>query len=186
MSRERRAFNRASFAQIRKNKTANPRCRAMRKGDWMSVRTTSSTVSFSRPFVLTGIADEQPPGRYTVEVVEELLPHISFPAYRRIATMMRLSPRMGSTERVRIVELEPLELAALLAADAEAPGNKGTLPSSAATEPQPAVTRAAERSTGGGWKNHWHSWFAMNANELTWIVLLAGAVLMVTAVLANR
>ena len=102
----------------------------------MNVRTTSSTISFSRPFVLAGIADEQPPGRYTVEIVEELLPHVSFPAYRRVATMMRLPPRAGSTERVRIVDLEPRELAALVAADAKAQDNKGTLPSSAATEPQ--------------------------------------------------
>jgi hypothetical protein len=158
----------------------------MRKGDWMSVRTTSSTISFSRPFVLTGIADEQPPGRYTVEIVEELLPHVSFPAYRRTATMMRLPPRTGSTERVRIVDLEPLELAALLAADAKAPDNNGTLPSSAAAEPQPAATRAAERSIDGDWKNRWHSWFATNLNRLTWMVLLAGAVLLVAAVLANR
>jgi hypothetical protein len=163
----------------------NARCRDAQKA-WMSVRTTSSTISFSRPFVLTGIADEQPPGRYTVEIVEELLTHVSFPAYRRIATMMRLPPRVDSTERVRVVDLEPQELAALLAADAKAPDNKGTLPSSAATEQQPAVTRAAERSTDGDWKNRWHSWFITNLNELTWMVLLAGAVLMATAVLANR
>ena len=182
MSRELCALNRASFAQSSKNETVNARCRDAQKA-WMSVCTTSSTISFSRPFVLTGIADEQPPGRYTVEIVEELLPHVSFPAYRRIATMMRLPPRVDSTERVRVVDLEPQELAALLAADAKAPDNKGTLP---ATEPQPAVTRAAERSAGGSWKNRWHSWFATNLNELTWMVLLAGAVLMVTAVVANR
>jgi hypothetical protein len=100
---------------------------ASRKRHWMSVRTTNSTITFSRPFVLTGIADEQPPGRYTVEVVEELLSHVSFPAYRRVATMMRLLPRTGSTERVRIVDLDPLELAALVAADAKA--QVSTMPS---------------------------------------------------------
>jgi hypothetical protein len=156
----------------------------------MSVRTTSSTISFSRPFVLTGIADEQPPGRYTVEIVEELLPHLSFPAYRRIATMMRLPPRVGSTERVRVVDLEPLELAALLAADAKAQDTKVTLPSSAAepqpTEPQPTMTRAAERRTAVGWKSRLQSWFALNLKELTWMALLASAVLLATVVLANR
>jgi hypothetical protein len=158
----------------------------MRERHWMSVRTTSSTISFSRPFVLTGIADEQPAGRYTVETVEELLPQVSFPAYRRIATMMRLPPRAGSTERVRVVDLEPLELAALLAADAKAQDNKVTLPSSATAEPQPTMTRASERRTALGWKSCWHSWFALNLNELTWMALLASAVLLATAVLANR
>jgi hypothetical protein len=158
----------------------------MRERHWMSARTTNSTITFSRPFVLTGIADEQPPGRYTVEIVEELLSHVSFPAYRRVATMMRLPPRVGSTERVRIVDLEPLELAALLAADAKAQDNKVTLPSSSTTQSQPAMTRTAERPTDGGWKNRWNSWFAMKRNELTWMVLLAGGVLMATAVLANR
>jgi hypothetical protein len=158
----------------------------MRERHWMSVRTTSSTISFSRPFVLTGIADEQPAGRYTVETVEELLPQVSFPAYRRIATVMRLPPRVGSTERVRVVDLEPLELAALLAADAKAQDNKVTLPSSATAEPQPTMTSASERRTAPGWKSRWHSWFALNLNELTWMALLASAVLLAAAVLANR
>jgi hypothetical protein len=121
-----------------------------------------------------------------VETVEELLPQVSFPAYRRIATMMRLPPRVGSTERVRVVDLEPLELAALLAADAKAQDNKVTLPSSATAEPQPTMTRASERRTALGWKSGWHSWFALNLNDLTWMALLASAVLLATAVLANR
>jgi hypothetical protein len=103
----------------------------------MSTRTTSSTISFSRPFVLTGIADEQPPGSYTVETDEELLSHVSFPAYRRVATLMRLPPRPGSTERSRVVDVDPLELVALLAADARAEDKTAAIASGAAAEPQP-------------------------------------------------
>jgi hypothetical protein len=103
----------------------------------MSIRTTSSTIRFSRPFVLTGIADEQPPGSYTVETEEELLSHVSFPAYRRVATLMRLPPRPGSTERSRVVDLDPLELTALLAADARAEDKTAAIASGAAAAPQP-------------------------------------------------
>lgn len=127
----------------------------------MSIRTTSTTISFSRPFVLMGIADEQPPGSYTVETDEEQLPYVSFPAYRRIATLMRLPPRPGSTERGRVVDLDPRELAALLAADARAEDKRAAFASGAAAEPQPPMRRAAERFTarGGGWKRYWQSWF---------------------------
>ncbi len=127
----------------------------------MSIRTTSTTISFSRPFVLMGIADEQPPGSYTVETDEEQLPYVSFPAYRRIATLMRLPPRPGSTERGRVVDLDPRELAALLAADARAEDKTAAFASGAATGPQPPMMRAAERFTarGGGWKRYWQSWF---------------------------
>jgi hypothetical protein len=127
----------------------------------MSIRTTSRTISFSRPFVLTGIADEQPPGSYTVEIDEELLSHVSFPAYRRIATLMRLPPRPSSTERARVVHLDPLELAALLVADARAEDKTAATASDAATEPQATMVHAAEPFTPRGWKSRWHSWLVV-------------------------
>jgi hypothetical protein len=127
----------------------------------MSIRTTSSTISFSRPFVLTGIADKQPPGSYTVEIDEELLSHVSFPAYRRIATLMRLPPRPDSTERARVVYLDPLELVALLAADARAENTTAAIASGAATERPPTMMLEAERFTPSGWKSRWHSWLVV-------------------------
>jgi hypothetical protein len=84
----------------------------------MSIRTASSTVSFSRPFFLSGIAGEQPAGSYRVETDEELLQSVSIPVYRRISTLIRLPPRPGSSEVARIVDPDPPELAALLASDA--------------------------------------------------------------------
>ena len=56
----------------------------------MTTRTTKSTVSFTRPFSLSGFDGEQPAGSYSVETDEELLDGVSFPAYRRMATMMQL------------------------------------------------------------------------------------------------
>ena len=56
----------------------------------MTTRTTKRTVIFTRPFSLSGFDGEQPAGSYSVETDEELLDSVSFPAYRRLATMMQL------------------------------------------------------------------------------------------------
>src|SRR5947209_2852295 len=62
----------------------------------MTVRTTSKTVTFIHPFSLTGTDEVQPAGTYTVETDEELLEPSSFPAYRRIATLLRLERNTGA------------------------------------------------------------------------------------------
>ena len=56
----------------------------------MTVRTSRKSVTFTQPFSLTGIDEVQPAGTYTVETDEELLPGLSFPAYRRVATLIFL------------------------------------------------------------------------------------------------
>jgi hypothetical protein len=68
----------------------------------MTVRTSHKTVTFMRPFSLTGIDEVQAAGSYTVETSEELLQAVSFPAYRRIETLIFLPSRPGGA----FVELE--------------------------------------------------------------------------------
>ena len=60
-------------------------------------RTHGRTVIFLRPFALRGVDGVQPPGAYTVETEEELIEGLSFPAYRRKATVMLL-PALDSRE----------------------------------------------------------------------------------------
>ena len=83
----------------------------------MTTRTTKRTVTFSRPFKL-GTSDVVfPAGRYFIETDEDLVDELSFPFYRRTATMMQLIAdplRPGITETAVI---DPLELEAALAAD---------------------------------------------------------------------
>ena len=74
----------------------------------MTVRTTSKTVTFGNPFSLTGTDEVQPAGIYTVETDEELLQPSSLPAYRRIATLLRLERNMG-TVLTQIVETNPVD-----------------------------------------------------------------------------
>jgi hypothetical protein len=84
----------------------------------MTMRTTSKTVTFMHPFNLSGKDEVQPAGTYTVETDEELLQASSIPAYRRIATLLRLERTTGRL-LIQIVETNPVELAAALARDAQ-------------------------------------------------------------------
>jgi len=85
----------------------------------MTTRTTKKTVIFTRPFSLSGFDGEQPAGSYSVETDEELLDGVSFPAYRRMATMMQLDTKLiGQGGVLQVAVIDPLQLEAALAADA--------------------------------------------------------------------
>src|SRR5690348_5630439 len=59
----------------------------------MTMRTTSRTVTFSRPFMLSGIVEPQPAGSYTVETDEEL---IGKRADNRLPTHFHAHPVAGT------------------------------------------------------------------------------------------
>jgi citrate lyase beta subunit len=84
----------------------------------MTMRTRKWTVTFTRPFRLGELGDEFPAGDYSIETDEELVDGVSFPVYRRTATMMQLIAdplRPGVTETAVI---DPRQLEAALEADA--------------------------------------------------------------------
>jgi hypothetical protein len=67
----------------------------------MITRTTQKNVTFAHSFRLGSDGEELPAGCYLVEMDEELIQGMSFPAYQRTATMMHLLPnsqRPGVTE----------------------------------------------------------------------------------------
>lgn len=85
----------------------------------MTTRTIKRTVTFKRAFSLSGFDGEQPAGTYSVETDEELLQDVSFPAYRRMATMMQIEPgpvTQGGVVQVAVID--PQQLEAALAVDA--------------------------------------------------------------------
>jgi hypothetical protein len=140
----------------------------------MTVQTTSKTVTFTRPFNLSGIDEVQPAGTYTVETDEELL-QTSLPAYRRISTLMRLPARITGTVLIQIVEVNPAELAAVLARDSQPEE----------TVPQPAhnegvVRRESTASRIEFIREGWKHWLTLNANDLVWTALVIGGVLCTT------
>jgi len=85
----------------------------------MTMRTTRRTVTFSRPFMLSGIVEPQPAGSYTVETDEELIANAPITAYRRVSTLIRLPGPPGSLVLEQVVDVDPAELAAALARDAD-------------------------------------------------------------------
>jgi hypothetical protein len=74
---------------------------------------TTVEVTFRRPFHIDGFEMPQAAGTYTVETEEEQIPALSFPAWKRIATVMHVH-RAGATEYVRI---DPRELEDALSRD---------------------------------------------------------------------
>jgi hypothetical protein len=96
----------------------------------MTIRTTSKTITFNRPFCLKGVDRLLPPGDYRVVTDEELIEGLSFPAYHRISTVIFVPAQSGSA--VEMVTIEPLDLPVdgrylLLGYPAEAAGRCGTL-----------------------------------------------------------
>jgi hypothetical protein len=86
----------------------------------VTTRTSTRTLIFRYPFKLSGADDLQPAGSYVVETDEEKL-DTSFPAYRRLTTLIRLPGRSGSAELGRVVDIDPAELEAAQARDAALP-----------------------------------------------------------------
>jgi hypothetical protein len=137
----------------------------------MTVRTTSMTVTFVHPFNLSGTDEVQPAGTYTVETDEELLQASSIPAYRRIATLLRLERTTG-TVLTQIVETNPAELAGALARDAQP---DETAPQQAYSKA--VVSRKRARGRIESFREGWKHWVTLNATDLIWTALVIGGVL---------
>jgi len=76
----------------------------------MNQRTVRSTTTFSRPFHLTGFDEPLPAGTYTIETHEELIEGLSFPAFRRVETLLFLLPPPGQPSLVQVAVIDPIEL----------------------------------------------------------------------------
>jgi hypothetical protein len=81
----------------------------------MTSRTIDRTVTFNRSFNLSNADGPYPPGEYLVQTDEEVIDQLSFPAWRRVATMIHVR-RGGATQ---VVTVSPLELDLLLSRDRE-------------------------------------------------------------------
>lgn len=78
------------------------------------------TVTFTRPFVIDGFQQELPAGDYLVETEEELIQGVSFPAYRRVSTILRVERIPGRPGLKESWQIEPEALEAALVRDAAA------------------------------------------------------------------
>ena len=82
----------------------------------MTTRTTRSTVTFAKAFLLRGSEQALPPGRHEVEIDEELLEGVSFLAYRRVLTLLHLRPA-GAAGITQTLVVDPADLEAAIARD---------------------------------------------------------------------
>lgn len=85
----------------------------------MPVRTTETTVTFKHPFFLPEFERPQPAGTYRVVTDEDEISGLSFLAFRRVATMLRLPSVATSGRREEVILIDANELSAALAADGE-------------------------------------------------------------------
>jgi hypothetical protein len=85
----------------------------------MSVRTTETTVTFRRPFTLTELEGLQPAGTYRLVTDEEEISGLSFLAFRRIATILRLPSLAASGGSEQMISIDVDGLVDALKADGE-------------------------------------------------------------------
>ena len=76
----------------------------------MTVRTSSKTVTFANPFLLKGVDRILAAGDYRIVTDEELIEGLSFPVYRRVATMIFVPAESGSASTVEMVTIDPQDL----------------------------------------------------------------------------
>jgi hypothetical protein len=76
----------------------------------MATRTSEKTVTFSHPFLLKGVDRILAAGEYRVVTDEELIEQLSFPVYRRVATMIFVPADAQNTSSVEMVSIDPRDL----------------------------------------------------------------------------
>jgi hypothetical protein len=101
----------------------------------MSSRTRCTSVTFAHPFELNGIGRIFSPGDYRVVTDEELVKCLSFPVYRRVATMIFVPVAPRHTSSVDMVVIDPRDLRAARLQDRAAHQTPDVRPTRLAQEP---------------------------------------------------
>ena len=83
----------------------------------MTTRSRRETIIFQHPFRIKGIDRLLPAGAYEVITDEEMIEGLSFPAFRRIATMIMV-PAVAQNATMEMVSIGSVDLADAQHADA--------------------------------------------------------------------
>ena len=83
------------------------------------IRSTTMDITFCHAFALKGLESAVPPGTYRIDIEEEPIEGLSFLAYRRLATFIRVpvAGRSGSSQDLLV---DPKELEQALLRDSAA------------------------------------------------------------------
>ena len=87
----------------------------------MATRTSNNTVTFAHPFLLKGVDRILAAGSYRVVTDEEAIEELSFPVYRRVATMIFVPAESPNASSVEMVSIDPRDLQEAQDRDAEGP-----------------------------------------------------------------
>jgi len=85
----------------------------------MTMRSRRETITFQHPFRIKGIDRLLPPGAYQVITDEEMIEGLSFAAFRRVATMIRIPAETGRA--VEMISIGSVDLSDAQRIDASAP-----------------------------------------------------------------
>ena len=88
----------------------------------MNQRTRERMLTFSRPFLLKGVDRLLPAGVYKVVTDEELIEGLSFPVYRRVATMIFV-PTKVQNGGMEMITIDPADLRAAQERDGSSEGD---------------------------------------------------------------
>ena len=86
----------------------------------MTTRTSRKIVTFDNPFSLEGVARILPAVSYDIVTGEELIEGLSFPVYRRLATMTLVPAQSSRVFSVEMLTIDPIDLAAAKERDVSA------------------------------------------------------------------
>jgi len=88
----------------------------------MTVRTRDKVWAFRKSFALKGVDRLLPAGNYRVTTDEELIESLSFPVYRRVATMILVPGQGHWRSSVEMFTIDPAELQAAHEKDSASAG----------------------------------------------------------------
>jgi hypothetical protein len=81
-------------------------------------RTRRETVTFRHPFRIRGVERQLQAGAYEVVTDEELIEGLSFPCYRRVATMIMIPGAAPQPQSIEMISISSVDLADAQQADA--------------------------------------------------------------------
>jgi hypothetical protein len=87
----------------------------------MTVRSRRETITFQHPFRIRGIDRLLPPGAYEVVTDEEMIEGLSFPAFRRVATMIMVPGAPPHSSTMEMISIGSVDLSDAQRIDASAP-----------------------------------------------------------------
>jgi hypothetical protein len=87
----------------------------------MTTRSRRETITFKHPFRIKGIDRQLPPGAYEVITDEEMIEGLSFPSFRRVATMIMVPAAAPRTSTMEMVSIGSVDLSDAQRLDASGP-----------------------------------------------------------------